>query len=243
MTRSVRGFTLVELMVVIAIIAILAAILFPVFSKARERARATACQSNLRQLGMALRQYVMDNDETYPGGPYVYLLNMDVPDDKCGGTAVPQYTGANYPSTIFTVLFPYITNEGIQVCPSRSGFCYPQQFRETLSARSSYAYNYLCWNQRSEGEIRDPVYQVLMCDCRSAWVDFDAAIWRYIGDPTLIESNLSCWHNEKFNVLFGDGHVKLRDPKTMLYDEWFANKRLVADPAYHQPIWDPVFGT
>jgi prepilin-type N-terminal cleavage/methylation domain-containing protein/prepilin-type processing-associated H-X9-DG protein len=62
------GFTLIELLVVIAIIAILAAILFPVFAKVREKARQTTCTSNLKQIGLALMQYVQDNDETYPMG-------------------------------------------------------------------------------------------------------------------------------------------------------------------------------
>ena len=57
MTRRRRGFTLIELLVVIAIIAILAAILFPVFAQARERARQTACLSNLRQVGLGLQLY------------------------------------------------------------------------------------------------------------------------------------------------------------------------------------------
>jgi prepilin-type N-terminal cleavage/methylation domain-containing protein len=48
-----RGFTLIELLVVIAIIAILAAILFPVFAQAREKARQSTCQSNLKQIGTA----------------------------------------------------------------------------------------------------------------------------------------------------------------------------------------------
>ena len=62
---SSNGFTLIELLVVIAIIAILAAILFPVFAKAREKARQTSCLSNEKQLGLAILQYVQDNDETY----------------------------------------------------------------------------------------------------------------------------------------------------------------------------------
>jgi prepilin-type N-terminal cleavage/methylation domain-containing protein len=52
-----NGFTLIELLVVIAIIAILASILFPVFARARENARRSACQSNLKQIGLAMMQY------------------------------------------------------------------------------------------------------------------------------------------------------------------------------------------
>ena len=61
-----RGFTLIELLVVIAIIAILAAILFPVFSKAREKARQSACTSNQKQIALAIMMFSQENDETLP---------------------------------------------------------------------------------------------------------------------------------------------------------------------------------
>ncbi|MEO7717728.1 MAG: DUF1559 domain-containing protein [Capsulimonas sp.] len=62
--RRAAGFTLIELLVVISIIAILAAILFPVFAKAREKARQISCISNLKQLGIAGQMYIQDYDET-----------------------------------------------------------------------------------------------------------------------------------------------------------------------------------
>src|SRR4051794_17550130 len=61
-----RAFTLIELLVVIGIIAILSAVVFPVFASVRERGRQTACLSNQRQITMAVLQYVEDNDEHFP---------------------------------------------------------------------------------------------------------------------------------------------------------------------------------
>jgi len=65
-TCKKRGFTLIELLVVIAIIAILAAILFPVFAQAREKARQSACLSNMKQIGLAMMMYVQDTDGIFP---------------------------------------------------------------------------------------------------------------------------------------------------------------------------------
>ena len=98
-----KGFTLIELLVVIAIIAILAAILFPVFATAREKARQTACLSNVKQMGATLVMYSQDYDERLPS-----LWNTT----NGGGI-----TGYN---DIFDVIKPYLKNTDILYCPDKT---------------------------------------------------------------------------------------------------------------------------
>jgi prepilin-type N-terminal cleavage/methylation domain-containing protein/prepilin-type processing-associated H-X9-DG protein len=95
-----RGFTLIELLVVIAIIAILAAILLPVFATARERARMSSCINNLKQLGLACRQYTMDYDGYYP---------MEAANDH----SITDLTSA----CVYTDIMPYIKTVGVWKCP------------------------------------------------------------------------------------------------------------------------------
>src|SRR5688500_7916598 len=66
MMSQKRAYTLIKLLVVIAIISVLAALLFPVFTQSREKARSTACLSNLKQLGIAYMLYVQDHDDLFP---------------------------------------------------------------------------------------------------------------------------------------------------------------------------------
>lgn len=72
-----KGFTLVELLIVVAICSILASILLPVFAQSREKGRQTGCLSNERQLGLAILQYAQDYDETLPNGINVNFNPID----------------------------------------------------------------------------------------------------------------------------------------------------------------------
>ena len=120
--QSSRGFTLIELLVVIAIIAILAAILFPVFQKVRENARRATCQSNMKQIAIAMVQYTQDADEAYPvatpfnNGSWLYNGSISVPFDwrpcPAFGCGVRQSFWANS-------LQSFIKSADVYQCPNK----------------------------------------------------------------------------------------------------------------------------
>jgi prepilin-type N-terminal cleavage/methylation domain-containing protein len=100
------GFTLIELLVVIAIIAILAAILFPVFARAKEAAKKTACLSNARQIGLAQKMYLNDNEDY---APIFYAYNSIPAADQ------PGHKGTEL------LLLPYTKSKDIFKSPLDSG--------------------------------------------------------------------------------------------------------------------------
>jgi prepilin-type N-terminal cleavage/methylation domain-containing protein/prepilin-type processing-associated H-X9-DG protein len=110
-----RGFTLIEILVVIAIISVLASILFPVFARARAKARQAQCISNLRQLATAFSMYTSDYDETFPGAP-----NGPAGGGMYGGWvwyAAFGTPGPGYFDVTKGALYPYVRNKQVYMCP------------------------------------------------------------------------------------------------------------------------------
>jgi len=117
------GFTVIELLVVVAVIAIMAAILLPALSKTKEQARGTACRSNMKQLGLAFLMYSEDNADTFPwpgGSPGRYVNNpSQYAPDWCAGENYVSRIGLQSEwfkpgfglSAECGSVFPYVTSQ------------------------------------------------------------------------------------------------------------------------------------
>ncbi len=228
MRRNGNGFTLIELLVVIAIIAILAAILFPVFAKAREKALASACLSNTKQLALALQMYCQDYDQRLP------FMAAD-----------------NWSACWPEFLQPYVKNENIFQCPaspmnSRTGpggyggydriacgygATYPHTpYRPGLPKNTSAP----SWVQ-SLPELKYPAEQMYAAD-----LDYKARYVYVPGDlngiycpfcfgslgPPFTYGCVADRHNEGANVVFFDGHAK-----------WMKRDRMVTDTPEARRLW------
>jgi prepilin-type N-terminal cleavage/methylation domain-containing protein/prepilin-type processing-associated H-X9-DG protein len=140
-----RGFTLIELLIVISIIALLAAILFPVFSRARESARRASCQSNLKQIGLGIMQYTQDYDERLPIGE---IYPYGTPAEDCAKSLEGPFFGGRRPPylqpTWMGYVYPYTKSSQIYHCPSGP---YKSEATEwkgnalTDAQRTGYAHN------------------------------------------------------------------------------------------------------
>ncbi len=192
MPASRRAFTLIELLVVIAIIAILAAILFPVFAKAREKARQSSCQSNLKQIGLSSNMYLQDYDEMLVRWYY----------DKGAGNGPTDPLGSQWTAggrfSWQNLMYPYMKNAQIWVCPSVSG---------------GTPFNSYYFPQSHLGEFGGAALATITKPAEIMFSGDGGFNTHYCPatNPTNEINNIA-WirHNGGANFLFLDGHVKWR---------------------------------
>lgn len=203
--RRRAAFTLIELLVVVALISILAAILFPVFAKAREKARQTACLSNLRQITLAWQMYAQDYDETacpsyYHQSGTQYAWDFSLPDP------VTRALG----SWVLGLLGPYAPSGRINACPSFSGEQWDRPY-------TGYAYNasYLGGDTGGAGrpaaalaQIAAPAETVVFAE---GGYDSPVKAHNYLrapSDPLYVAGKVHFRHSGAASVAYADGHVK-----------------------------------
>jgi prepilin-type processing-associated H-X9-DG protein len=206
-------------LVVIAIIAILAAILFPVFARARENARRASCQSNLKQIGLGIMQYAQDYDEKFP---LWYADN--------GGTVGSfdrRTTGAGtnptYDQGWAELIQPYVKSTQILQCPSESTAPAP-------AGSNSYGYSDYASNLSDINAYTGMVGLVAPSQTVLA-LDFSYigtssppgpsgdssstifAYWSWAPTPDTGQVDRYHQHLGGDNILFCDGHVKWLKPQ------------------------------
>ena len=218
------GFTLIELLVVIAIIGILTAMVFPVFARAREKARQSVCLSNLKQLSLAIMMYTEDND-----GGFVPAMSPD--------NLVRWHGARSSEDEPFDPergpLWSYYNHKELRTCPSfastseygfeqgTGGYGYNAQyvggspvFVEDLADLAA-----MC-TPAKEFMITNPAETVMLTD--TACPDCEGNLFEYsfceapIGAaasaampcPCKLNPSTHFRHNGRANVAFCDGHVK-----------------------------------
>jgi prepilin-type N-terminal cleavage/methylation domain-containing protein/prepilin-type processing-associated H-X9-DG protein len=202
--RRIKGFTLIELLIVIAIIAILAAILFPVFSKAKEKANQTKCINNLKQWGYAISMYVQDYDECLP-----------VLDLKRGeGGVLRLLSDAKY------IDMTSLREGGVQICPGISKERRNQKLSYWGAYRPGYFYNQqlgyrngatIYYSSKRMSDFKKPSSILMMADYSFASAGGDNTVYA-TGDSYNILGFAGYPaggpHNDGHSMLFGDGSVR-----------------------------------
>jgi prepilin-type processing-associated H-X9-DG protein/prepilin-type N-terminal cleavage/methylation domain-containing protein len=258
--RAGRGFTLVELLVVIGIIALLIAILLPALQSARKQANAVTCMSNLRQMGLAMTMYV-NEWKYYPGhidrrtGTVEYAV---------WPTRIRKYMNGN--TGVFrcpsqTTQFEWKVDDTTPPVAIDSDTGYGYRIGESLLLRSSgrFSYGYNDWGawdlvkdnpatgskQRGLGgdlwdpgsrelkatRVKQPAEMIMIAD------NVPDGVWDFAIDPRNVFEAPSPLHKGGSNVLWCDGHVTWQHQKELvLFD--IKNPNIKFPP--NSPPWNVI---
>ena len=233
------GFTLIELLVVIAVISILAAILFPVFARARENARRTSCQSNMKQIGLGLMQYTQDYDE---------MLPTNGTSSATAGKEIADYANTNTVNWIAATQ-PYFKSWQVFFCPSATPLNFTGAnavYNPILTPKPSntgYLTNVVLL-QRKLAALQSPskliwLHEFATTSNRAFARPFNNSDQNRI--PVLATDTVADWlepgntyslvHFSGGNLLFADGHVKWRKQSSICASEFGLTNLQVGTPA------------
>jgi len=190
------GFTLVELLVVLAVIALLAALLLPALSKAKESARATQCLNQMRQLAIAVRLYVDENGDTFPRSEHSAFANGELPWER----SVAPLLGSS--TTAWTNLLT-----GLYHCPSdkrTTPWSYGLNVYYELGPDDDYTGKPQTWRRLTQ--VPHPSATVLFAENNSSADHLMPEFWYSQADAVDLASTR---HKGRANYTFADGHASL----------------------------------
>jgi prepilin-type processing-associated H-X9-DG protein len=224
--------------VVIAIIAILVAILFPVLAQVREKARTAACTSNLKQIGLALMMYGQDYDEQMPTGEAGGVPNWEVSPDV--DTRKPQPTGPLYGYQFYLNLMaelsPYTKSQQIWYCPS-DPHVRPTVENMAIGHQSYYWFPNWIWNTNGASSKQYKPKCGIILDDDPPSLHSDHSAQRIfltergilgVDGPDAKPPSTNCNHANGYNIAFFDGHAKFQHygqkNTTLPASHWTAQK-------------------
>lgn len=211
--RRHGAFTLIELLVVIAIIAILAALLLPALARAKEKTRAIQCLSQFRQLGLAVRLYADDHDDTFPRSMHSAATYNELP----WGRSIAPYVGVAAPSAWTNLLYT------IYHCPKdqRVGnWSYGQNVYLELGPGDDYFGQPGTWHRTTQ--LPRPAATILQAENAGLADHIMPNFWVNLADT---EDVASTRHSGAANYNFADGHAERRQFRTVwrpgtIVDAW-----------------------